>query len=502
MGVDLSVREPDRGQTAHTSERLMQDRDAAAIAQFAQRLGLMTEPQLEETWEEVGRRNTDPFAFLRVAERKGYLTPYQTHKLLKGEEDGYFLGGYRILYKISSGSFGRVYRADDPATGRIVAIKVLRRRWSEDPQRIELFEREGRLGMGLHHPNIVEMLAVNHDATTGQYYIVMEFVEGGNLREMLAIYKKLEPKKALHILEDAVGGLAHAFARGLTHRDIKLTNLLISSSGSAKVVDFGLAKVYAGAAGEDEEKVERTVDYAGLERATGVKAGDVRSDIFFLGCVTYEMLTGRPPLTPTRDRHARMAQHRFTDVPPMSRDEVEGPPSLFLLVETMMSLDPQRRYQTPSQLLDAIRAVRRELEADTGGGGARSRQQTVFVVQKDDRLRETIKEKLKELGYRVLAAGDPMRALDRFRQQPFDALIVDCRTTDEDGLIVYDRILLEAKRQELTCAGILILAEEQASWAQRVEHHAHSAVMVPPVKLKPLLRTLGELLDVSEDQNL
>src|SRR5204863_2359015 len=180
--------------------------------------------QIQEGWEEMGQRGGDALPFLLAMERRGYMTPWQSQKLIKGDPDGYFLGGYRILYKISSGSFGRVFRADDPATGRVVAIKVLRRRWSEDPQRIELFEREGRLGMSLHHPNIVEILAISHEPATGQYYIVMEFVEGGNLREILGIRKKLEPKEALRILEDAAGGLAHAYSRGLTHRDIKLTN--------------------------------------------------------------------------------------------------------------------------------------------------------------------------------------------------------------------------------------------------------------------------------------
>ena len=94
--------------------------------------------------------------------------------------------------KISSGSFGRVFRADDPRTGRVVAVKVLRRRWSEDQDKIDLFIREGKVGLTLKHPNIVEILAVNQDAATRQYYIVMEFVEGGNLREILQIRKKLE----------------------------------------------------------------------------------------------------------------------------------------------------------------------------------------------------------------------------------------------------------------------------------------------------------------------
>src|SRR5579871_3857991 len=136
--------------------------DPSAIADLAVRVGLLTPAQVQEGWEEVGKIDT-PEPWLRALERKGYITRFQSEKLLKGEKDGFFLGGYRILYKIASGSFGRVYRAEDPRSGRVVAIKVLRRRWSEDPQRIEFFEREGRVGMSLRHPNIVEILAVNRD---------------------------------------------------------------------------------------------------------------------------------------------------------------------------------------------------------------------------------------------------------------------------------------------------------------------------------------------------
>src|SRR5437016_2679410 len=142
----------------------MENRDAVALAQLAQRVALLSESQIQEIWEELGQRGGEAEAFLRIAERKGYVTPYQSIKLVKGDTDGYFLGGYRILYKIASGSFGRVYRADDPRTGTVVAIKVLRRKWSEDRHNIEMFEREGKMGMALRHPNIVEILAVNRDA--------------------------------------------------------------------------------------------------------------------------------------------------------------------------------------------------------------------------------------------------------------------------------------------------------------------------------------------------
>src|SRR5262245_21894769 len=112
--------------------------DASTVAQQAVRLGLVTPEQVQDAWDEIGKGGFDPKPLLRLLERKGQLTPWQSYKLLKGDPDGYFLGGYRILYKIASGSFGRVYRADDPATGTVVAIKVLRRKWSEDKHNVEL----------------------------------------------------------------------------------------------------------------------------------------------------------------------------------------------------------------------------------------------------------------------------------------------------------------------------------------------------------------------------
>ncbi len=471
----------------------METMDTSAFAQQVLKLGLVTEAQLSEARDEIGEANPDLSQMMRVLERKSYLTPWQRGKILKGDFDGFFLGGYRLLYKIASGSFGRVFRADDPRSGTVVAVKVLRRRWSEDQARIDMFIREGKVGLTLKHPNIVEVLAISRDVSSGQYYLVLEFVEGGNLREILQIRKKLTVAESLRILEDSASGLTYAYARGMSHRDIKLTNLLISSTGEAKLVDFGLAQFFASFA-KDEEKVDRTVDYAGLERATGVKTGDVRSDIYFLGCVFYECLTGRPPLVMSRDKHQRMRKERFEQVLPIQPDEVQGPPSLFALLETMMSLDPQRRYQTPSQLIDAVKAVRREVEGKSGKEGGRPPSRSVFVVEHDEHLQDLLRDGLKAEGYRVFMAGDPLRALDRFRQQPYDGLIVDARTTGEDGFRVFVHILEEAVRKRLPCAAIVILAQDQASWAARLPQAPHLAVMGQDVKFKRLLRKLQELM--------
>jgi serine/threonine protein kinase len=480
----------------------MEIQDPDALGLQAVKVGLLTREQLAEAKDEIGGGAPDMMTMLRTLERKGWLTPYQSGKLLKGDDDGFMLGGYRLLYKIASGSFGRVFRADDPRAGRVVAIKVLRRRWSENKQYIDLFAREGRVGQTLKHPNIVEVLAMSHDKATNQYYIVMEFVEGGNLREILQIRKKLSVAESLHILEDAVTGLAYAYARGVTHRDVKLTNLLISSQGGAKLVDFGLAQFFAAlekdAKGKDKDKVDRTVDYAGLERATNVKTGDVRSDIFFLGCVFYEMVTGRSPLPMSRDKNVRMQKQRFQNIPPLPRDEVQAPASVFLLTETMMALEPNRRYQTPSQLLDAVRAARRDVEgkpAAAADGTAAAPSRSLFIVESDERLQDAVRDRFKKMGFRVLISSDPQRALDRFRQQPYDALIVDAETAGEDGKLVFEHVVDEAERKQFKCAGVLILGEEQGGWAGGIRERPHMKVLVRPgVTLKVLKRTLEELL--------
>ncbi len=471
----------------------MENLDPATFRQQAAKLGLVTVEQLDDTFDELGNQNPPLPDLLRVLERKTYLTPWQSAKLLKGDTDGFFLGGYRILYKIASGSFGRVFRAEDCSTGRIVAIKVLRRRWSDNQEKIDLFAREGKVGLQLKHENIVEVLAINQDRATGQHYIAMEFIEGGNLREILTIRHKLDVKEALKIVEDAAAGLAHAYSRGVTHRDMKLTNILISSQGIAKLVDFGLAQFYSGSNKEDDKhRMERTVDYAGLERATNVKTGDVRSDIFFLGCVLYEILTGRSAIEMTRDRTARMAMQRFQQVPPLPPGEVQAPPSVFALVDTMLSLDPQHRFQTPSQLLDAIRTARREVEGkNTGGGGAG---RTIFIVEKAENLQDKMRDRFKELGYRVMLSGDPTRALDRYRQNPFDALIVDAGTVGEDGRLVFQQIMAEATHRQLRCAGILLLAQNQADWASRIKLGKNSAILPLGVKFGQVVKKLDELL--------
>jgi len=458
----------------------------------------MTEAQVIEVKEDLDA-NPDLDTLYRHLERGRYLTGWQIERLRKGERDGFNLGGFRLLYKISSGSFGRVYRAENPHTGRVVAVKVLRRRHSDDSARIELFMREGKMGLKLKHPNIVEVLGVDQDSTTGQYFIIMEFVEGENLRELIKIRGVFKVAEALKLMEDMAKGLQFAVSQGYTHRDIKLTNILVSADGHAKLVDFGLAKYFDASTGKDDgEKVERTVDYAGLERATNAKSGDVRSDIFFLGCVFYEMLTGKSPIEMTRDRRARMYKQRFENVLTLTRNDVEAPASTIGLCNMMLSLNPETRFQNPGQLVEAVKNAQRDLEkganADPAVKAAPS-VLTIFIVESDAGLQDALRQKFRELGYKVLIAADPQRAIDRYRSQPYDLLLVDGGSTGLEGIRGFELVMRDANLTAKHFGGVLILNEDQSTMAKEVSTTSHGAVLIRPVGLKAVNTKLKELFD-------
>jgi serine/threonine protein kinase len=488
--------------------------DAAGMAEMVVRLRLVDESIAKELLFELGDKKGPAEPYVRLLERKGLLTPLQGNKLLKGETDGYFVGGYRLLYRIASGSFGRVYRGDDPSTGRTVAIKILRRRWTEDPRRVELFEREGRLGLSLQHPNIVSILAVGKDEATGSHYLVMEFVEGGNLRDILQIRKKMDIPEGLRIMEECAAGLAFAWQRGLSHRDIKPSNILLGTDGVAKLVDFGLAGINEGAAllttarpgettSEDAQGMDRTVDYAGLEKATGVKSGDPRSDIYFLGHVLYELLTGEPLMPPTKDRHQRMQRRRFEEVETnlARRAATDGLPApVRNLIAKAVAFEPSRRYQTPEQFYEAVKATRQELAegkslASNTGTSRITGPVTIFVIEQNTKLQDVFREKLKQLGFRVLISIDPAQALKRYKQAPYHALVIDAGMSNRSAAVdAFQQVCAEAAQMHDPLAAILILNEEDAAWSKAIADKSGGTILVRPVTMKQLAHTLLEKL--------
>ena len=155
-------------------------------------------------------------------------------------------------------------------------------------------------------------------------------------------------------------GLRYAFARGLIHRDLKMSNILVSSRAEAKIVDFGLASMEE-TVKDDSLANARTIDYAALERATGVRKDDARSDIYFLGCIYYHMLTGQPPLVETRDPVQRLSKQRFLDVVPIQKADLSLSACVVNVVNKAMTLDPEYRYQSPAVMLADLRATQKRL---------------------------------------------------------------------------------------------------------------------------------------------
>jgi serine/threonine-protein kinase len=197
-----------------------------------------------------------------------------------------------VTDRIAAGGMGEVFRAHDAVLAREVAIKVLHRSLSSDNGFVDRFRREARAAAGLSHPNIVAV----HDwgAVDGIYYMVMEFIRGVSAREILNAEGLLAPAQAADVLRQTLSALDHAHRQGIVHRDVKPENIMITREGIVKVADFGLARAYADAQITQAGMVTGTVQYLAPEQLQGEPA-DPRTDLYSLGIVAYELLTGRIP---------------------------------------------------------------------------------------------------------------------------------------------------------------------------------------------------------------
>ncbi|MEN6448942.1 MAG: protein kinase [Thermoguttaceae bacterium] len=481
---------------------------AEQVAQRALDLALLDERQLRDIWAMFGSHDVPLQDFVQFLVRREYLTNYQVERLLKGEKSGFFFGSYRVLYLVGTGTFSRVYRAVHRDTGEIRALKVLRARFSENRAQASLFVREGRVGCALRHPNIVPIYEVVSERRT--HFLVMEFVEGQNLREFVRVRKKLAPAEATKLMIGITDGMRYAAEKGLCHRDLKMSNVLVSSRGDPKLVDFGLASLDESL--NDDALADlpntRTVDYAALERATGVRKDDARSDIYFLGCIYYHMLTGQPPLQETRDRLQRLSKQRFLDVVPIQRLDRSIPACVAVVANKAMSLDPERRYQSAMAMLVDLRSAARRLasgktDADEATGADEldpHRQavpainRSVMIVESDAQMQEVFRRGFKQAGYRVLVTADPGRAASRLRQ---DAALADCvlfnaQQIGQAALEVFNE--LAEDRQTEAIPAVLLLDEGQQKWKAAANTSRHRIVLSMPITMKQLRTALERLL--------
>ena len=261
---------------------------------------------------------------------------------------------YRVIEALGSGGMAGVWLARDEVLGRDVALKVLREQYADDEEFVERFRREAKNAASLNHPNIVQVYDQGR-SENGAYYMAMEYVPGGTLKERIKREGPLDPGEAAGIASRVAEALAVAHARGIVHRDIKPQNVLLSASGEAKVADFGIARAVSSRTMTETNLVLGTAGYMSPEQVRAERVGPA-SDLYSLGVVLHEMLTAKLPYTGD-DPIATAVKH--LDEPPRHPREANPavPEALDTMTAKLLAKKPEERYSSASELAEDLRRV-------------------------------------------------------------------------------------------------------------------------------------------------
>jgi eukaryotic-like serine/threonine-protein kinase len=322
------------------------------------------------------------------------------------------LGRYEIRSQLGVGGMGKVYLAQDTRLDRKVALKILPDEVAADPDRMKRFVQEAKATSGLNHPNIITIYEI--DQTDSTPFIATEFIEGSTLRERMRV-QPLPIAEVLNVAVQIAGALAAAHANGIVHRDIKPENIIVRSDGIAKVLDFGLAKLTGQGSPEpvdsnaptrdhfktDSGVVMGTAIYMSPEQARGHQV-DARTDMFSLGVVIYELLTGHLPFEGSGIYEIMAAILSDRESPPLSRYSREVPAELERMVSKALRKNRDERYQTIKDLLLDLQSLKQQLEFERTHHSKLTRENETVQVSWVHARRKQI---LGVLGILILAAG-------------------------------------------------------------------------------------------------
>src|SRR5918996_479892 len=257
---------------------------------------------------------------------------------------------YEVEQTLGEGGMARVFRGTDRVLGRTVALKVLSARFAGDRTFVARFRREAQAAAGLNHPSVVAVFDTGSGGNA--HYIVMEYVEGETLDDLLKREGKLPPDRARDIAAEVARALGVAHASGLVHRDVKPGNVMLTADGRVKVMDFGIARAAADDKLTQTGTVLGTAAYISPEQAQGRQV-DPRSDVYSVGCVLYELVTGRRPFT--ADSAVAVANMHVHEEPtPPSEIEPGIPPDLEAVVLRAMAKEPEARFADGEDLRRAL----------------------------------------------------------------------------------------------------------------------------------------------------
>jgi len=324
--------------------------------------GLLSPEHFQQVYDAAAATDRGRVLARSLVER-GLLTRFQAEMLLAGRTEGFVLGQYRILEQIGHGGMGRVFKAEHQTMNRIVALKVLSSALTRTDRAKGLFQREVRAAARLLHPNIVTAYDANQ--ISDRHYLVMEYVNGPNLQELVQERGPLPIGQACEFIRQAALGLQYAHELGMVHRDIKPANLLVHRAGGGcvvKILDFGLARLHE-PRGEQltlhdslpgtEAAVMGTPDFLSPEQSKNLHAVDIRSDLYSLGCTLYFLLTGQVPFDGGTALE-KLVRHASEEAPHIAQLRPEVPVEVIAIVSRLMAKKPEDRHQTPIELAAAL----------------------------------------------------------------------------------------------------------------------------------------------------
>jgi serine/threonine-protein kinase len=334
----------------------------SVFGKMALEQGLCTEEELKRAIHILKSRPDDnPATLQELMIELGYLTPNQAERLKKAFRESrtttHQIPGYKILGKLGAGAMAVVYKARQLSLNREVAIKVLPKRFTENPEYVQRFYKEGQAAGKLNHPNIVQ--AVDVGEAGGYHYFVMEYVEGKTIYDDLAAGKVFSEQDALDIAIQVAKALSHAHSVGLIHRDVKPKNIMITDEGIVKLADMGLARQTTDVelAKTEKGKAYGTPYYIAPEQIRGEMDIDGRADIYGLGATLYHMLTGRVPFM-ADDPSDVMRKHLREELIPPDHINTSLSAGISEVIEVMMAKNKENRYSDCEELLEDLEAVR------------------------------------------------------------------------------------------------------------------------------------------------
>lgn len=312
----------------------------------------------------VSRTGEDPEpgrSLAQILVDKSYVTSRQIARLreaIEAERSGQKISGYKILGKLGAGAMATVYKAKQISLDRMVAIKKLPEKYSQNPQFIERFFAEGRAAASLNHPNIVQAFDVGNEGDL--YYFVMEYVEGRTVHDDIVKHRRYSETEAVNIIIQVAEALEHAHKRGLIHRDVKPKNIMITKEGVVKLADMGLARAISDkeAAEAEAGRAFGTPYYISPEQIRGEKDVGPAADIYSLGATLYHMVTGSVPFE-GKNPSAVMHKHLKSELVPPDHVNPKLSAGISEVIEMMMSKRVQGRYRSCSDVLVDLKALKK-----------------------------------------------------------------------------------------------------------------------------------------------